>query len=237
MRAVIPALRYADLLAVILPAWVQMLGAEALTVVTEPEDHETHEVASAHGVGLVATHAWSRDEAMLNKAAALDEAFGITPGYRRPPAPGELCLSLDADVYPFGRFPGEDEVQPDVLYGCARYHCLTPRDLRLHRRGRTPRERLALIPPKVRGATYVQCPNTREHALWSARRCLGYFQLFRYRAGLAFGSYRTAGKYDLDFRRQFPATAALWDLYVLHLGEQNRANWRGRVTPRWSTAP
>ncbi len=236
MRAVIPALHYADLLAVILPAWVQVLGAEALTVVTTPGDHETHEVASAHGVGLVATDAWSRDEAILNKAAALDDAFGITPGYRRPPAPGELCISLDADVYPFGRFPNESEIQPDVLYGCARYHCLTPRDLRRHRRGRTPRERLQLIPPKVRGEPYARCPNTRENALRSASRCLGYFQLFRYREGIRFGSYRTAGKYDLEFSYQFPHREALWDFYVLHLGEQSRANWRGRVTARWSAA-
>ena len=105
MRAVIPALHYADLLAVILPAWVQMLGPEALTVVTTPDDHETHDVASARGVGLVATDAWSRDEAILNKAAALDDAFGFTPGYRRPPPPREGRLSPDAGAYPFGHFP------------------------------------------------------------------------------------------------------------------------------------
>ena len=106
----------------------------------------------------------------------------------------------------------------------------------MHRRGRTTRGQLRLIPPKVRGQSYVSAPNTRENALASARRCLGYLQLFRYRRGLTFGSYRTAGKYDLEFRKQFAETDALWDLYVLHLGDQARSNWRGRVLPPWSDA-
>ena len=137
-------------------------------------------------------------------------------------------------MYPFGRFPSESEIQPDVLYGCARYHCRSRAQLRAHKRGRTDRSRLELIPPKVRGESYVKCVNSRENALAAATKCLGYFQLFRYRGGIRFGSYRTAGKYDLEFRYQFPRREALWDFYVLHLGEQNRANWRGRVTARWS---
>ena len=236
MRAVLPSYHYGDYLGAVLPGWLQVLAAAAITVVTAPDDVETIAVAAAFGVGLVVTDIWTRDGALLNKAAALDQAFGIAPGFREPPAVDEVCLALDADVYPFGRFPSSREIRPEVIYACARYRCDTAQDLDAHLAGRTRREQLDLIPPKVRGESYVTIANTSANAAASAARCLGYFQLFRYRPGLAFGSHTSAGKYDLDFRKQFPRTRALMDFYVLHLGDQNRANWRGRVLPRWKEA-
>jgi hypothetical protein len=78
--------------------------------------------------------------------------------------------------------------------------------------------------------------NTPANVLETGARCLGYFQLFRWRPGVGFGHYKTAGKYDLDFRTHFRRRVGLSDMYVLHLGEQNRRNWRGRIVPRWKEA-
>lgn len=236
MRLVIPSLGYADMLAVVLPAWKRFLPSAGITVVTAEDDHETQAIARDELADLCVTDAWSRDGAVLNKAAALDVAFGITTGYRGAPPLGELCLALDCDVMPFGRFPREETLRPAVLYGCSRYACDTPADLEAHQAGRTPRESLSLIAPKCKGRNYVPIANTPPNALACARRCLGYFQLFRYRRGLCFGSFPTAAKYDLEFRRQFPMTSGLWDCYVLHLGESDRENWKGRILPTWGAA-
>jgi hypothetical protein len=233
MRVVIPSLHYGDFLAVVLPAWQRMLPVATVTVVTSAADVESQAVARAARADLCVTDAWAADGAILNKAAAMDVAFGIAPGHAAQPTAGELCLALDADVYPVGTFPADQTFRPDALYGCPRYQCPSPADLTRHLRGKTHRAELPLIPPKVRGQSHVMIRNTRSNALASAQSCLGYFQLFRFRPGLAFGSYPSAGKYDLCFRDQFRTRVALWDPYVLHLGEQNRANWRGRVIGRW----
>lgn len=235
MRAVIPSVNYADFLRVTLPAWVAMLPPRSVTVVTTEADEETQAVADAHGVQCVVTDAWSKDGATLNKAAALDEAFGFAGGLIPPPAVGELCLALDADGFPCGTWPREAEIEPGVIYGCGRYHCETPSDLEAHRHGRTARADLALIPPKVRGSSYGSVPHTAENLKATAEKCLGYFQLWRYDPAYRFGSSKTAGGYDLRFRDQFTRRGVVTGLYILHLGPQDRANWRGRILPRWGS--
>lgn len=234
MRVVIPSLRYADYLAVTLPAWLALVPRKRLVVVTAPEDTETAAVAAAHEVTLVVTDAWTRDGAVLNKARALDEAFGFVDSPIRPPSPDETCLALDADVVPFGVLPPFDAIAADTLYGCARYACPTPQALRDHRAGRTVPAQLPLIAPRLRGEPRPQLvPHTDEGVRACGRQCLGYFQLFRWRPGIRFGESRTAAKYDLDFRQHFGARVGLTSIYVLHLGDQSRENWRGRVMPRW----
>ena len=241
MRLVIPSVDYADMLAAILPAWARLVGAEAITVVTAPRDVPSQEVAAEAKVGLVVTDAWTRQVPTLNgaagpvifnKARALDEAFGFRADIRPAPAAGELCLALDADVYPGGQLPAEGELEADLLYGCPRYRCETPAELEAFRRGALTREAFPLIPPRIRGEA-APAPGRTVSPAEAAERCLGYFQLFRYRPGLRFGDYRTAGRYDLDFRRQFRQRRGLTAIYVLHLGALDRQNWRGRVLPRW----
>ncbi len=113
MRAVIPCLGYADFLAATLPGWLTILPPNTLRVVTSPNDANTRALCARHGVDCLATDAWTANGAKLNKAAALDAAFaGVTPG--------TVCLSLDADCYPFGTLPAEATIQPDTLYGCER---------------------------------------------------------------------------------------------------------------------
>lgn len=219
MRVVIPSVNYADFLAVTLPAWKKLLPSQDFLVVTSPEDTETREVAAMNEAGVVLTDVWSLDGASFNKAAALDLAFGFD---KEPPwrvKDGEWCLSLDADVYPFGKFPDGFSVDR-VLYSAMRYSCDSPEDLQAHIDGRLPLSHF----PEIR--------------MWRNRRIpdpagkQGYFQLWRYQAGDRFGSYPTAAKYDVHFADKFPVRRYLDGIYVLHLGEHRR-NWSGRITPRW----
>lgn len=236
MKVVIPSVQYADMLAVTLPAWRKMLPQATFRVVTNREDLETKRIAKLHGAKVCVTDAWTRRDAVFNKALALDRAFGIA-GQDQPPAIGELCLALDADVYPFGVFPVEADLAANVLYGCPRMHCETPQELDDHVKGKTALADLQLMPPLNPGQRSPgAAPYSLGAATASARRCLGYFQLFRYREGLRFGSSKTAGGYDLRFRHHFEQRYPLTSFYVLHLGHRDRANWSGRVVAQWGAA-
>lgn len=236
MRVVIPSVNYADFLAETLPAWRAFLPSNArLAVVTTPEDRETQAVAASCGVPVCATDIWTRAGATFNKGAALDLAFGFAPGWTTAPSVRETCLSIDGDVYPFGAFPARHRLDDVTLYGCARYHCESREELMAHVHGARPRESYQVILTRVRGEPNASL-GPSEDAVTGARTCLGYFQLFRYRPGIVFGPSKTAGKYDLDFRRHFTRRQPLKGIYVFHLGEQNRANWRGRVVAPWGSA-
>jgi hypothetical protein len=235
VRIVVPAVDYADFLAVTLPAWQAMFPFASITVVTAPKDRDTQALAARLGARLHITEAWYAHGHAFDKAAALDEALGITSrGNLGPPAMGERCLVADADVYPFGHLPA-DRLRPGAIYGCARYLCATAADLEAHRGGQTKRGALPLMLPRDRGmdAPAIVRGANKSTIRKAAKACLGYFQLFRYYPGQALGSFKTAGKYDLVFRGSFAHKVGLLDFYVLHLGDPCRANWRGRVLPRW----
>lgn len=241
MKVLIPCVNYADMLAVTLPAWLAVLPVDAeVIVVTAPNDRATREVVERTQARIVITDAWYRGGTTFNKARAMDEALGITHAANTSsmlPLPvitsGDVGLALDVDVFPFGTFPELESIEAGTIYGCARYRCASPAELQVHQAGLSDRRDLDLIPPKVRGQNYVTVVNTRDNAIDSASKCLGYFQLFRWQPGIQFGSHDTAGKYDLDFRGQFARRVGLEAIYVLHLGEQDRRNWRGRMLPKW----
>lgn len=234
MRVVVTSVDYADYLAVTLPAWQRTLPAAAITVVTSPADAATKALGLHLGARVVVTSAWYAHGHTFDKAAAIDEAFGITGSAVAPPERGERCLVLDADVYPFGQLP-EEKLDPRTIYGCPRYLCPTPEDLAAHIAGRTARHELPLMMARYRGSDAPDAIVGADAAAIerTARSCLGYFQLFRYYPGQTFGSFKTAGKYDLVFRDLFAKRAALRDFYVLHLGTPSRQNWRGRTVSRW----
>jgi hypothetical protein len=232
VRVVIPSVHCADFLFATLPAWRALLPKALFTVVTSPDDKLTPGIATTLGAGVHVTDAWTRDGATFNKGRALDEAFGFVGS--SPPDENERCLSLDADVFPFGRFPSAKQTSADTLYGCARYECQTQRELFDHCAGVTARDSMRLIYPRKKGES---SPETAADASAdvpnAARQALGYFQLFLYRRGLKFGDSKTAGKYDIAVRQNVTHRRGLTDFYVLHLGEMNRANWRGRVVGPW----
>lgn len=234
MLIVIPSVGYADFLAVTLPAWQAFAPNARIRVVTSPDDRETFRVASDAGVGCVVTDVWHRGGALFNKAEALDEAFEL----RNPLGPtSTACLATDADVVPVGRLP-DLQLSRGVLYGCARYACDTPADLARVRAGELGLEQLPLLLARHHGENRPrrQWPHTAADAVQVARAGLGYFQLFAWRPGLRFGSSQTAGGYDQRFAGQFTLRTPLPGVAVLHLGAQDRANWTGRVVPRWGAS-
>jgi hypothetical protein len=235
MRIVIPSLGYGDFLAATLPAWQLRFPGATIVVVTATGDDDTADVVRHHGARLCVTDAWFAFGARLNKGWALNVGFGFT-GALTPPNRGERCLSVDADVYPFGPFP--EELAPRTLYGCPRYLCRTPEELQAHQEGRLKRHQMPVLLARYRGSDAPQgvIGAGRKTLDSAARSCLGYFQLWRH-CGFTFSSNMTAGKYDIVFRDQFEKRAALTDFYVLHLGDASRKNWSGRSVPRWGARP
>lgn len=118
---------------------------------------------------------------------------------------GEIVVKIDADVIPHGTLP--TEIEHNTIYGCARYD-ESGKLLKFHSR-------------KNPNPTPEQC----------ARRCIGFFQMFKYRRGRIFGSYPDASRYDIDFRRKFSRRVALPDFYVTHIGPMSKRNWKGRIFP------
>lgn len=235
MKVVLPSVHYADFLRETLPAWQAMLPRGSFVVVTSPDDTETQLVAREAGAELCVTTVWLRG-GVFNKAAALDLAFGLTAGFAKPPKRDEVCVALDADVYPFGRFPRTKHLRADTIYSCPRYVCDSPAALEAHRAGQTALDDCLLIPPLDRGAGSVAVPHSTKAAARAARRCLGYVQVFRHQPARRFGESSTAGGYDIRFRNQFPSRGILPGFYVFHLGERSRRNWRGRTVPAWTAA-
>jgi hypothetical protein len=231
MRIVIPSVNYADFLSVTLPGWQVFAPLAKVVVVTSTTDSATRRVAKRHGVVCHATDVWYRDGVPFDKASALNEAFGFT-GTRRPPKVGELCLSVDADVYPFGALPS-GRLNKHRLYGCARFLCESLTALESHRAD-ADLSALSLILPRSKGNDApTELGASEELRRRSAHRCLGYFQLFRYRPGIMFEPRPTAGGYDISFRAQFEGRVGLTTCYVLHLGGLRRDNWRGRTVAAW----
>lgn len=229
MRIVIPSVGYGDFLRDTLPAWRAFAPTADLRVVTAPDDVDTAAAAAGVGAELVTTDVWTKGGAIFNKAAALDLAIGR-------PMLGEVCITADADVVPFGRLPAEGLLQHDTIYGCARYFCPDRASLEAWRAGWL--RDLALILPRQAGeedALLAPAP-TADQVRRAAGRALGYFQLFRWRPGRGYGSSTTAGGYDNQFARRFPYRLPLLGCSVLHLGAQDRRNWRGRVLPAWGAA-
>ncbi len=211
MRVVIPAVDYADMLEATLPAWRALFRAADLIVVTAKHDRATFAVARAGGADLLVTDAWTRDGAQFNKARALDEAFLFEQR-----EPGELCIAIDADVYPFGTFDPAAIAAADVLYSVDRFYIDTPATLA--RQAAKPA--LDMLDRMTAG-----------------RRGPGYFQAFRARPDLTFGSYPDAGYYDLEFHRHFPGGVAVLEGFAVgHLGRKSGKNWRGRTLPKWGAA-
>lgn len=241
MRLVVPSVEYSDHLQHTLPLWVQLVGPEHITVVTSYDDIETESVALDNGVRVLKTDAWTHHDPtfkrdvshwhqfwrrrrgkdflkpVFNKALALDEAFCFVPGSTRSPIKGEVCISVDADVRPFGTLPPLDTVKDGVIYGCRRYslgpHGLKGDDMPIH------------------GRATLRRTQHREH--WFV--CQGYFQMFRWHPGMRFGSYPAADAYDDDFAHEFTHSEEVPNFYVLHHGglESTHKNWEKRITPPW----
>lgn len=234
MRVAIPSVGYADTVGAILPAWQKLIPFASFRVVTSLEDDETARVAAELGAVVVRTDVWTKpvgglENVRFNKAAALDLALF----HDGEPNHGESLLSIDADVYPVGMWSGA-YLERNTIYSVPRYLARTTDDLRAHVATGAD---LPLIHARHKGqsAPATALGTTPREAVAQALACIGYFQLWRHSPGLHFGNSRTAGKYDIDFRNLFPHRACLPGLHVVHLGELDRENWKGRRTlPLWN---
>lgn len=224
MRWVIASVRYADFLAVTLPAWKAIVPS-GLVVATSPEDFDTQDVAASCGVPCVVTDAWTRADPeghnggppTFNLGYGLNVSLGLRKGLVSPPALREILGHASADCYPFGKWPDEASIEADRIYGFWRHECLTQAGLEQHRAGATPRSRY----PKLKN---------------SGGRPIGYCQFFRHMPGRAFGSYPTAAKFDTHFVERVGRHEMRDGVYLLHLGEHdNHKNWGGRVLPAWGS--
>lgn len=224
LRVVIVSVNYGDMLTRTAPAWKKILPAGTLSVVTSLEDLETQDVCRALDIPVTITDAFTRIDdtchaggtPTFNCALAMDEALGLA-GDRHPrPEIGELIVNINADCYPFGQWPNDGDLHAGMLYGFWRYHCLTPKEFGQY----------------VAGTRSIgKFPRMKN----SGGRPVGYFQMWRYRAGERFRSYPNAGKYDTHFCDRWAGHMRMRDeLGMLHLGEQKDwDNWRSRVVPRW----
>lgn len=226
MRIILTSVNYADYLAVSIGAWKAFLPAGALTVATSPSDVASQQVARDHGVPVFVTDAWDRLDASchqggpvrFNMALGLDEALGLVGDRVPAPIDGELIGHVNPDCVPFGRFPDEQTFASDTVYAFWRHECLKPKHLAEHISGVRP---LAAF-PKLKN---------------SGGAPIGYFQIFRAKAGRRFGSYPTAGKFDTHFTAKFPHKVMRTDAYLLHLGPISiKENWAGRCVPTWGAA-
>lgn len=226
MRVVLTSVHYGDHLAVTLPAWLAALPAGTdLIVATSPDDEESQRVALAHGVHMIVTDAWTQigadhagDTPTFNMGHGLNVAFGLAGDLMPAPKDGEILGHVNPDCYPFGAWPDDQTFDRDAVYGFWRHECLSPKALREHIDGRRGLDRF---------------PRLKNSHGWP----IGYCQFFRAQPGRLFPSYPTAGKFDTAFSRGFSRQVMLDGLYLLHLGPINvRANWAGRVVPRWGNA-
>jgi hypothetical protein len=222
MRLVITSVDYADFLSVTLPAWRALVPN--VVIATAPWDLDTQAIAAEHGVSTIVTDAWRLmdvghvgERVHFNMALGLDVAFGLFENQVEPPADGEVCGHVSADCYPVGRWPKDDTFKPDTIYGFWRYDCPTP----------------SAFAAFCGDGDWQRFPQMKNGHGWP----IGYCQLFRYRPGLRFGSFPTAGKFDIRFREKFTHKVMRDEVALIHLGPASvRENWAGRTIEKWVTA-
>ena len=116
----IPCVGYDDFLALTLPR--NRLLLDSITVVTEPQDVATVELATKMGVGVFVTEAW-RKPGPLDKAAALNEWISQATTYSRE----QWLMVMDADILLFHPLAAEiPHVDARGLYSLRRRLCETP---------------------------------------------------------------------------------------------------------------
>lgn len=225
MRIALTSVGYADFLAVTIAAWKAVVPQGCLVVATSPEDRDSQQLAEDHDLPAIVTDAWSRVDRSchlggkpgFNMAYGLDVALGLIPGKRSLPLEGQICGHVNADCYPTGTWPLSSTFASDTVYGFWRYECQTPEKLAAYLDGRSKPD------------DYPRMKNAKSGPI-------GYCQVFRYRDGLRFGSYPSAGAFDTDFNKRFKRVEMRSEVFLLHLGTRDKRNWAGRMLPAWRAA-
>ena len=224
--AAIPCVGYDDFLALTLPRNVQLL--DSVTVVTEPQDLATIELAAQLGVEVFVTEAW-RKQGPLNKAAAINEWISRATTYIAE----QWLMVMDADLLLFHRPEAElPRLDARGLYSVRRRLCQTPQEYASFLAGNLDASQFPLeVAPVRNGKAWNAVPTEKAAALagylhlWCPMRSVGM---------LRYPVTGTAAAYDLGFAMSFPEDLrndlACGD--ALHLGP-TQTNWSGRRSPRW----
>ena len=204
MRVIFPSLNYGDYLEKVIPDWKQALGRH----------HEYYVVTAPRDVESMGAALRNNIRYLTTEAWFVDNAdvnVGLALDHALSFAhEGEVCLTINADTIP-GEAPFElPEVEPDTIYGVNRF-------------GANGLYQEVANIPYIKRRGRGDCPQA----------CGGYFQLFRYSSERKYGSYPSAATVDYEFAFQFPKAKLIEGRVVVHLSER-RANWNGRVTPKWA---
>lgn len=199
IRALTVSVNYADFLALSIERWLS--GLESLTVVTDMLDTATEELCRKAGAQLFRTNAFTRNGAIFNKGAAMEEGRQAYPfeGWQ---------LFFDADVIPPLDWKERVEAakpQAGNLYGCRRVEC---QDL-----SKIDDPRLPLAPHDVPGVGFFQLFHASDPVVQ--------------KTPLLDIHWRHAGNYDSSFLHLWPREKRKEvPLRLVHCG--SRDNWFGR---------
>lgn len=206
LTTVIVCADYSDILALTLPHNKKLL--EEIIVITTAADLQTQQLCKQNSVRCHVTDVFTRDGAVFNKGAAINEVLQDL---------SEWVLSLDADVLVAPDFPSHRAaLRSGRLYGC---------------------RRRALVKFKANTPTLFQHHLWKNIPVVQEKGPYGYFQLFhmedpilRNASSLFPADWRFAGGCDNEFMLRWPEKLRTWlPCHVLHLGPMYQ-NWCGRAT-------
>lgn len=226
--------RYWDFLGLTLDSMLAM--GDRVIVATSLQDRETIDLVEKSDAELFVTSAWTKDKAVFNKGAALQEAIA----YAAP----EWLLLTDADTFLMPPPPNHqpvDTLPKGYLYGAQRRMCNVEADWQRVAQDHTWRMLPLQAFPPVRGGSKGKPGRVWGHRPTANPIALqGYFQLWHYPTNpFELKSSRTAAKYDVSLALNWPDDKRVvipWPMYtVVHLGP-SKVNWQGRNSPRWVNA-
>lgn len=216
IEAVVVSLNYGDYLAHTLESL--MAFADAVQVVTSPDDDATMRVSYAHKTTLLTTRAFQQYGGTVNKGAAINEGLGWLKRQ-------DWLLIIDADIYVPSTLRGFIEsarLDESRLYGVDRRNCAGYDNfLRCRESGE-----------------WGTLPLMRRVSISGGQPPPGYFQLF-HSSMIPHGpwyedTYRYADRTDMTFARRFDRREYL-PAWVVHLDagtdHAGGTNWRGRKSP------
>lgn len=203
-------------------------------IVTDRASSPLRALARQHRLDLIETERVHEGGAAFNKGAAINAALGAL-------GPEGWVLLLDADIVlpPHARSRMEEAGDEEALHGCLRTMCPSYSAWMRYLDNAQQGFAWDLEPPFRYQGSGRRLREDDHEAPETRLLPLGFFQLFsmssrclRLRAPYPEQS-SNAGQSDLEFALEWPRTAFIKGLRVVHLpsGPQVGANWNGRRSP------
>ena len=218
MKAIITCVDYDDYLSITLPHNKQYF--ENILIITSKADATTQKLAKEQEVELLVTNSFYENGDVFNKGRAINRAL--------PALKDQWICHLDADIWYHTPPPEETNLIKGNIYGCSRLMCPNKAAWNCYLDGGSTKKWRKFSP------SYFQLDNQ----IINQYLPLGYTQIFFNDNNVAYPENSSdASESDLRFSLSFNEQICL-PYSVIHLppiGEiAEGANWRGRVTPRFS---